>query len=106
MEGPTMRLYPRTEEDCTVAVRNGDKLNRVSKGTGNLSVGGMFARVSTLPVGSHVTVEVGGREGFLAEGIVRHAAPSQGVGIEFVPGSQRLIREHIADLTRRGMPAA
>jgi len=105
MEGPTMRLHPRTEEDCTVAVRNGDKLNRISKGTGNLSVGGMFARVSELPVGSHVTVEVGGRQGFAVEGIVRHTSASQGVGIEFVPGSQRSIHEHIADLTSRGLPA-
>jgi hypothetical protein len=106
MEGPIMRHDPRTEEDCPVAVRNGDKLNRVSKGLGNLSVGGIFARVSTLPVGSHVTVEVGGSNGFAAEGIVRHSSPLQGIGIEFVPGSQRSIREHIADLTRRGLPAA
>jgi PilZ domain len=106
MEGPIMRHHPRTEEDCQVAVRNGDKLDRVSKGLGNLSVGGIFARVSNLPVGSHVTVEVGGNQGFAAEGIVRYSLPAQGIGIEFVPGSQHSIREHIADLTRRGMPAA
>jgi PilZ domain len=109
MEGSAQRLFHRTEEDCPIAVRNGDRLDRISHGTGNLSVGGMFASVSELPVGSHVSVEVGGKHPFHAEGVVRYVAPARGIGIEFTalqPVDNTLIEDHIADLTLRGLPAA
>ena len=109
MEGPMMRLHPRTEEDCPVAVRNGDRLDRVSRGMGNLSVSGMFARVAELPIGSHVTVRVEGAHPFEAEGIVRHVEPKVGIGIEFTSferSTPSLMFDHIADLTLRGLPAA
>ncbi|MFZ0637412.1 MAG: PilZ domain-containing protein [Candidatus Acidiferrales bacterium] len=109
MEGPVMRSHPRTEEDCPVAVRNGDRLDRVSRGIGNLSTGGLFARVKELPIGSHVTVQVGGAHPFEAEGVVRYALASRGIGIEFTSfgrSSASLMYDHIADLTLRGLPAA
>ncbi|MFZ0738050.1 MAG: PilZ domain-containing protein [Candidatus Acidiferrales bacterium] len=109
MEGSLMRSRPRTEEDCPVAVRNGDCLDRFSRGLGNLSTGGLFARVKELPVGSHVTVQVGGAHPFEAEGIVRYALASSGIGIEFTSfqrSSTSLMYDHIADLTLRGLPAA
>ncbi|MGA8074347.1 MAG: PilZ domain-containing protein [Candidatus Acidiferrales bacterium] len=109
MEGSAQRFFHRTEEDCPVAVRNGDRLDRISHGFGNLSVGGMFAAVSELPIGSHVSVEVGGKHPFHAEGVVRYVAPARGIGIEFTslePVDETLIADHIADLTIRGLPAA
>jgi hypothetical protein len=69
----------------------------------------MFATVSELPVGSHVSVEVGGKHPFHAEGVVRYVAPARGIGIEFTslePVDETLIADHIADLTLRGLPAA
>ena len=40
MEGSSQRQFHRTEQDCPVAVRNGDRLDRIARGVGNLSVGG------------------------------------------------------------------
>lgn len=109
MEGTSMRYFPRIEEDCPVAVHNRGQLERVSRGIGNLSVGGIFAGVPELPVGSHVVVHVGGTHPFDAEGIVSHAAPGRGVGIRFTsfaPESRASLYDHIADLTLRGLDAA
>lgn len=109
MEGTSIRYFPRIEEDSVVEVRKGEKPDRLSHGIGNLSVGGIFARVPALPVGSHVVVHVGGAHPFDAEGIVSHAEPGRGVGIRFTsfaPESRASLDDHIADLTLRGLPAA
>lgn len=109
MEGSSLRVCPRIEEDYPVEVRNGDNRERFSRGVGNLSVGGIFARVAELPVGSPVLVHVGGVHPFEAEGVVRHVLSERGIGIQFtafVAKSRTSLDDHIADLTLRGLDAA
>ena len=109
MEGSLLRTFPRTEQDTPVEVRDGDNLERVSRGLGNLSAGGLFVRVAELPVGAPVSVKVFGDHPFEAEGVVRHVKPQTGVGIQFTNftlAERRMLDEHIADLTLRGLPAA
>jgi hypothetical protein len=108
MEGPLIRTFPRMVENNPIEISNGDTTKRLSQVEGNLSAGGLFARVSELPVGTHVVVKISGPAPVELEGVVRRTKPDE-VGIEFVGVSKagrESLNQHIADLTLKGLPAA
>jgi len=110
MEGSNTRAFPRMLLDKPVELQiNGDTI-RVANPSNNLSVGGLFLRSTSLPVGQTVRVRITEPRPFEAEGQIRNCGNGEvgaGIGFASLSGrSREALDELIEDLTLRGLPAA
>jgi hypothetical protein len=112
MEGACMHAFPRTVLDQPVELQIGGSIISNENPDNNLSVGGLFVSQADLPVGApvHIRIRFAADSVVEADGQIRdtehHVA---GCGIAFTSLSsvnREALYELIADLTRRGLPAA
>jgi hypothetical protein len=110
MEGSNTRTFPRMLLDKAVELEIGADTVRMENPTNNLSIGGLFLRRASLPVGTTVRVRIAAPLPFEAEGrICNSDSREPGVGIGFTSLSRRsreALNDLIEDLTLRGLPAA
>jgi hypothetical protein len=111
MEGTSTRTFPRMLIDRPVELEIGEKKIQVENPSNNLSVGGLYVRRGSLPVGTPVRVRIPVNHHFFeADGQIRNCEASDaGVGIGFnalSQGNRQALYDLIEELTLRGLPAA
>ena len=80
MEGTSTRTFPRMLLDRPIELEIGEKKIQVENPSNNLSVGGLYVRRGSLPVGTPVHVRIPVNHHFFeADGQIRSCEPARPV---------------------------